>query len=466
MSGGRQRVIFVGRSLWGGGAEKAAFDLVHALDRQLFDRHVVHLFEEGTPPIAYEDGIMIHSNEAAAQALAAEGCVVVAPPASGEKDRWVRNLCVAAALRVSQGIIGKTCRRIASRLRPASRNSESPQQTVASLQHRIDQVVQPVCAVLPQVFALQRILRAFGRESLLVPIMEEAAVRVWLTQVAEKHPYVVSLHSVESYNLALMYPDPGRYAVEAWLFENACRSAEAVVVPTEGCRQDLCDNFAIPLEQVRVIGNPVDCAAIVERARAPLPSALPDKKTIFVQVARLDADKNPGLVIEAARLLKGRYDDFAVLLLGKGALKDALQKTIDDLGLRQHVHLLGQVDNPYPFMAASRALLLTSHVESFSLVLVEAMLCGTVPVSVDCPAGPREVLEKGRYGVLVPPGDPVAFAEAMYRIAHDDALHEELKARGPERARSFDVSAVVPQWERLFRDIHQRGSACRRKEDA
>jgi glycosyltransferase involved in cell wall biosynthesis len=120
------------------------------------------------------------------------------------------------------------------------------------------------------------------------------------------------------------------------------------------------------------------------------------------------------------------------------------------MGLSDRVHLVGHRDNPYPILRQADALVLTSEFEAFALVLVEAMVCGVPVLAVDCPFGPSEVLEGGRHGLLVPPGDPEAFATAMERIATDERLRQDLVASGYERALDYDVARIVRQWQKLI----------------
>lgn len=89
--------------------------------------------------------------------------------------------------------------------------------------------------------------------------------------------------------------------------------------------------------------------------------------------------------------------------------------------MSDQVALLGHVDNPLPLMRAADALVLASEREGFSIVLVEAMACGTPVVSTDCPHGPAELLDAGRYGHLVPVGDAAAMSRAMLSVLAGDA---------------------------------------------
>lgn len=80
------------------------------------------------------------------------------------------------------------------------------------------------------------------------------------------------------------------------------------------------------------------------------------------------------------------------------------------------------------------------------------MVCGAVPISVDCPGGPREILNNGQYGMLIPSGDPEALATAMWEISHNDELYDSYRRAGPQRAEEYDISRITLEWERLFQE--------------
>lgn len=102
-----------------------------------------------------------------------------------------------------------------------------------------------------------------------------------------------------------------------------------------------------------------------------------------------------------------------LLILGDGPLRQELQSRINELGLADHISLVGYVNNPLPYFVKADVFVLSSLVEGMPNVLVEAMMCGCTPVATDCPTGPRELLQAGRYGYLVPVGDPEALAAGI-----------------------------------------------------
>jgi glycosyltransferase involved in cell wall biosynthesis len=103
------------------------------------------------------------------------------------------------------------------------------------------------------------------------------------------------------------------------------------------------------------------------------------------------------------------------MILGEGPDRPALQAEINALGLGARVALPGFDPNPFRYLARARLFVLSSAWEGLPGVLIQAMACGTPVVSTDCPSGPREVLENGRLGPLVPVGDAEALAAAIGR---------------------------------------------------
>lgn len=128
-----------------------------------------------------------------------------------------------------------------------------------------------------------------------------------------------------------------------------------------------------------------------------------------------------------------------LLILGDGPSRSKLELLIADLGLRNVVALQGHVANPLKFFAHADVFVLSSHVEGLPNVLVEAMMCGCTPVATDCPTGPREVLQDGKYGYLVPVGNPSALAAGIEK-GLDRPIPRHLLSAAIE---SFEETAVL-----------------------
>lgn len=159
---------------------------------------------------------------------------------------------------------------------------------------------------------------------------------------------------------------------------------------------------------------------------------------VLVAAGRLATWKGFADLVRAMNVLP-RQRRARLMILGDGPLRSELQALVIELGLQDVVSLLGYVDNPLKYFVRADVFVLSSHVEGLPNVLVEAMMCGCTPVSTDCPTGPREVLQEGKYGYLVPMRDPVRMAGGIER-ALDRPISRELLA---EAVRPFKESAVI-----------------------
>lgn len=160
--------------------------------------------------------------------------------------------------------------------------------------------------------------------------------------------------------------------------------------------------------------NIVDDAHSRERLHEPVDHAWLTNKTVPVLMAagRLATWKGFADLIEAMALVNA-HRSVRLLILGNGPMRDELQGLINVRGLADVVQLMGYVENPLKYFSRADVFVLSSLVEGMPNVLVEAMMCGCTPVSTDCPTGPRELLQNGKYGYLVPVRDPASMAEAI-----------------------------------------------------
>lgn len=138
------------------------------------------------------------------------------------------------------------------------------------------------------------------------------------------------------------------------------------------------------------------------------------------------------------RLLEAYHDSgvsLPLVIIGVGAAWSSINEKIEELNIQDNVFLLGHKENPYPYMRRASALLLSSDYEGFSLVIAEALACGTPVISTDCPSGPREILTGRLARWLIPLGDNAAYSQAIRDIidkppiiSSDDVAHLRVEA--------------------------------------
>jgi asparagine synthetase B (glutamine-hydrolysing)/glycosyltransferase involved in cell wall biosynthesis len=209
--------------------------------------------------------------------------------------------------------------------------------------------------------------------------------------------------------------------------------AHAVIAVSRGAARELHENLNVPDDKLHVIFNPLVSAKLKARSQEPIedPWFEPGASPVILGVGRLHPEKDFATLIHAFARVRRKMAAH-LIILGEGSERDSLERLAKELRLTNDIVMPGFVNNPLPYMSKASVLALTSWFEGLGNVLIEALACGTPVVATDCPTGPREILENGRYGLLVPVGDAEALAEALITTISNpppQSLLEEAAAR-------------------------------------
>lgn len=224
------------------------------------------------------------------------------------------------------------------------------------------------------------------------------------------------------------------------------RFADARVGVSAGVVRELAFLSGLNLEAFNVIHNPAPPRA------GPSDEAIKDAEALWavppggrvVTVGTMKAEKNHPLLLHAFSRLDRPYA--RLMLVGDGAERNALVSLVDELDIADKVIFIGFQADPTVFYQTADLFVLASDYEGFGNVIVEAMACGTPVVSTDCPSGPAEILDGGRYGRLVPVGNVEAMAGAIAESLDRPLSEEQLKAR----ASSFDPAKAAAAYLKLL----------------
>lgn len=199
-----------------------------------------------------------------------------------------------------------------------------------------------------------------------------------------------------------------------WNARRAYREAACVLANSQGLRQRLLDAFRLPAEHVKVIPNVLDLDRVDRLAVARSAGFEPGRFHI-VSMGRLHAQKGYQYLLDAIDDLVHRRRRHEILwhLYGKGPFEREFREAVTARQLEGHVRLAGFEPNPFPFMREAQLFCLPSLNEGLPNVLIEAAACRAPILAADCPSGPREILDGGRVGHLVPPADARALADAI-----------------------------------------------------
>lgn len=243
---------------------------------------------------------------------------------------------------------------------------------------------------------------------------------------------------------------PGRW-LRPQLLRWACRNAHHLAV-SKGTASDLSCVLRLPDGAVQVVYNPIIDSGFFERAAEPVehPWFREGEPPLILAVGRLHAAKGFDVLLDAFARLSRRVSTH-LLILGEGPQRSALEARRHALGLDAVVALPGFVRNPLAYMSRASVFVLSSRREGLPGALIEALANGTPVVATNCPSGPAEILDGGRFGRLVSPDDPESLAEALLAaLQGGDTIH----APGVW-LRQFAVDTVVDRYLDLM-DLHDR----------
>lgn len=297
-------------------------------------------------------------------------------------------------------------------------------------------------AILP----LARYLKAEQPDALLAAMWPLTVLAPFAARRAGfRGRVVVSEHAPQSLS----------YASRGWLHNRLMaasmrvgyRMADARVGVSSGVADDMARLSGMPRAEFDVIHNPAATGKVV--AKYPRPQALAGVRgRVILSVGTLKPVKRFDLLLQA--FAKMAQHDTTLCILGEGAERAKLEALVSGLGMQGRVLLPGHQADTAPWYAHADLFVLASDHEGFGNVIVEALEHGQPVVCTDCPSGPREILEDGKFGALVPVGDVDALAKAMAEALSRDHDREALKRRAQDfsvdKAADAYLDLLLPDW--------------------
>jgi glycosyltransferase involved in cell wall biosynthesis len=206
------------------------------------------------------------------------------------------------------------------------------------------------------------------------------------------------------------------------------RFADDIVVVAKSAAEDLDAYAGFRKGRVKYIYNPTITSELLSLAQEKITHPwFGGQMPVILSAGRLHYQKNFPLLIEAfSELIK--TTPARLMILGEGEDKEALEALIRQKGIASSVELAGFQKNPYQFMKHASLFVLSSRYEGLPNVLIEALACGTPVISTDCESGPREILDNGKYGMLVPVGDKQSLVDAMKECLSHPGKHKQMAA--------------------------------------
>ncbi|RKX94400.1 MAG: glycosyltransferase [Spirochaetes bacterium] len=243
------------------------------------------------------------------------------------------------------------------------------------------------------------------------------------------------------------------WKVKKLLMQSLYRYADRIIAVSKGSAQKLAELLGLPYGKINVIYNGI-AYPIEQNAGSGESLVLKNigRVPIIVSCGRLTWQKNHELLIKAVYIVLKKMD-IRVLILGEGPEEANLRKSVCRLGMEDKVLFLGFQKDIYKYIKIADVFVLPSRYEGFPNVILEAMACGVPVISTNCPDGPNEIIVDGVNGMLVPPDDVNAMAQAIIQLLNDENLRERFRMEGWKCIRHFGIDKMVAEYEKVFNMI-------------
>ncbi|MDR1090031.1 MAG: glycosyltransferase [Prevotella sp.] len=269
--------------------------------------------------------------------------------------------------------------------------------------HLIRKTGENMMVFFPRIFAWWKGVKA-GDYDLVVCFKETFFARIFSKM---KKPKILWIHNIlyrREYEVASF-----RERVSVWLNKKQLRAVQTsyscfnTVVCVSGAARKACLDVLydghMPEQDIRVLHNAIDFSGLRQKSKEPV-SDLPQGQTTFILITRTSPEKRIDRLLNAAFRLNDDGYDFHIHIIGEGMDSKPMIKNVSELGLLDKITLMGRMDNPYPYILQCKWSLCVSERESFSLTLLESMALNTPVITTDC-GGPRDIVDGGKYGLLV-----------------------------------------------------------------
>jgi len=225
---------------------------------------------------------------------------------------------------------------------------------------------------------------------------------------------------------------------------------ERHIAVSKAAADDLANNFGVSSKRISYIYNGVDQEFLAKAALEPIPFKLNSEQVHLVSAGRLNPQKGFDLLLDALAQIKSK--NWCLWLLGSGSEEKKLLQKAAANGIKNRVVFIGFDANPWRWFSRADIFIMSSRWEGLPNALIEAMALGLPVISTNCPGGPAEILENGRWGKLVAPDSPEALARAIDTLIIDPKQLTEFARRSRERALDFSIDHMVDKYTKLLHE--------------
>jgi len=173
----------------------------------------------------------------------------------------------------------------------------------------------------------------------------------------------------------------------------------------------------------------------------------------IVSIGSFNIQKDFFTVIKAFAIIKDKFKNAELMLIGDGPLKNKVKEYTNKLKVSSSIFFLGWKNNVFPYLKNSDIFVYSSYYEGFGYVILEALSVGVPIIATNTPYGPSEILENGKCGILVPIGDYQKMASEIIRLIKDEKLRKKYSRLGYRRAKYFSEEKMLKKYKNLFLEL-------------
>lgn len=230
---------------------------------------------------------------------------------------------------------------------------------------------------------------------------------------------------------------------------------DKIISLCEEMSQNLVTYFNLPKNKIVTIGNPINIASLEEKAQRII--KYKDHSKYLIIISRLVEGKGLLELIEIYSILKQKGIQHKLYIIGDGYYKNKLEKAIKYYNLADDCLLLGEMENPYPYLKAADLFVFTSESEGLGMVLIESMALGVPVIAMDCPTGPKDIIgAQNQFGKLIPMHNKSLFCDAVIELLENEALWHHYAQKGLQRSQDFSTERIGQEIDRFFNHLIKR----------
>lgn len=230
---------------------------------------------------------------------------------------------------------------------------------------------------------------------------------------------------------------------------NAYLKMDKIVCVSENSKISLLKLYPELINKIEVVYNPIDKEEILKKSKEKVNITFNKNKVNIMTIGRLIKIKGYEILLQSHNKLIKEGLDYNLMILGEGPERKKLEKYIKENNLENNTQLLGFKENPYSYLKEADIFISSSRYEGYPLVLCEALCLEKPIIATNC-NGSKEILENGKYGLLVAIENVDDLAIKMKKMILNNDLRKKYSELAKEKSKKFEIKKILKQITKLL----------------